>query len=352
MNRRVVVASVRQAAILLSGLLILAGSQLAVAMPESGDGAGQTPRDPSRPVPVCEPSSLDSPYIPVDSWVYPAVFRLYGMGYIDSVYLGMRPWTRASVDHMLEEAGARIEDAQDYSDAVSDEAQAIYEALDREINPDMQGPCRVFKGKTRVESVYSASRAISGTPLRDSFHFGQTIVNDYGRPYANGFNNYSGASGYASAGRFVLYARGEFQAAPSATGYSQAWRTNFLRQIRFPSSIPQPDFLTIKPPFRWGPSPMPPASAGLRPTSPRMCSTTKSPSASRTTGSGPASAQAWPTQTMPRISTPSASTGSSHFTFRGSPSSPARFATNSSSAGFMVTPIFPILLIRDQTNSM
>ena len=44
MNRRVVVASVRQAAILLSGLLILAGSQLAVAMPESGDGAGQTPR--------------------------------------------------------------------------------------------------------------------------------------------------------------------------------------------------------------------------------------------------------------------------------------------------------------------
>ena len=172
MNRRVVVASVRQAAILLSGLLILAGSQLAVAMPESGDGAGQTPRDPSRPVPVCEPSSLDSPYIPVDSWVYPAVFRLYGMGYIDSVYLGMRPWTRASVDHMLEEAGARIEDAQDYSDAVSDEAQAIYEALDREINPDMQGPCRVFKGKTRVESVYSASRAISGTPLRDSFHLG------------------------------------------------------------------------------------------------------------------------------------------------------------------------------------
>ena len=220
MNRRVVVASVRQAAILLSGLLILAGSQLAVAMPESGDGAGQTPRDPSRPVPVCEPSSLDSPYIPVDSWVYPAVFRLYGMGYIDSVYLGMRPWTRASVDHMLEEAGARIEDAQDYSDAVSDEAQAIYEALDREINPDMQGPCRVFKGKTRVESVYSASRAISGTPLRDSFHLGQTIVNDYGRPYANGFNNYSGASGYASAGRFVLYARGEFQGAPSATGYS------------------------------------------------------------------------------------------------------------------------------------
>jgi hypothetical protein len=65
-------------------------------------------------------------------------------------------------------------------------------------------------------------RGISGTPLRDSFHLGSTIINDYGRPYENGFNNYSGASGYAAAGRFTLYARGEFQGAPSAAGYSQS----------------------------------------------------------------------------------------------------------------------------------
>ncbi|WP_369294449.1 capsule assembly Wzi family protein, partial [Klebsiella pneumoniae] len=66
------------------------------------------------------------------------------------------------------------------------------------------------------------ARAISGTPLRDSFHLGQTIVNDYGRPYANGFNNYSGASGYATAGPFLVYARAEFQGAPSMAGYSTA----------------------------------------------------------------------------------------------------------------------------------
>jgi hypothetical protein len=69
--------------------------------------------------------------------------------------------------------------------------------------------------------VYTVARGISGTPLRDSYHLGSTIINDYGRPYENGFNNYSGASGYASAGRFVFYIRGEFEAAPSATGYSQ-----------------------------------------------------------------------------------------------------------------------------------
>jgi hypothetical protein len=74
----------------------------------------------------------------------------------------------------------------------------------------------------RIESTYSVVRAISGTPLRDSFHLGSTIVNDYGRPYENGFNNYSGLSGYATAGRFTLYARGEFQGAPSAAGYSAA----------------------------------------------------------------------------------------------------------------------------------
>ena len=64
---------------------------------------------------------------------------------------------------------------------------------------------------------------------------GSTIVNDYGRPYANGFNNYSGASGYASAGRFVLYARGEFQGAPSATGYSHglAQKLSQIDQIPF-----------------------------------------------------------------------------------------------------------------------
>jgi hypothetical protein len=221
-SHRAAIASVFSSAILLAGLVIFAPGQLAAETRGSGDGAAQTVPDAGRPVPVCEPASLDSPYIPVDSWIYPAVLRLYGLGYIDTVYLGMRPWTRASVERMLEEAAARIEDAQDYADATADEAQQLYDALDRELHPDMQGPCRVFKGKVRIESVYSVARGISGTPLHDSFHLGQTVINDYGRPYENGFSNYTGASGYASAGRFLIYVRGEFQGAPSVSGYSPA----------------------------------------------------------------------------------------------------------------------------------
>jgi hypothetical protein len=167
---------------------------------------------------TCPAASLGSPYIPVDSWVYPAVLRLYSLGFVDEVFLGMRPWTRAAVSHMVETAATHIEDAG--AGPASDEAQGIYEALKHELRSDAEGPCLKHQGRSRVESVYTTARGISGTPLRDSFHLGSTIINDYGRPYQNGFNNYSGASGYASAGRFLLYARGEFEAAPSATGYS------------------------------------------------------------------------------------------------------------------------------------
>ena len=197
-------------------LFAIAGSSQ-IAAAEDG---GSVPAQGQAPVSVCEPATLGSPYIPVDSWVYPTVFRLYSLGFLDHVFLGMRPWTRASVTHMLENAADHIQDAD--PGPMTDQAQELYDALAHELRYDMAGPCGSLKGNTRVESVYSVFRGISGTPLRDSFHLGSTIINDYGRPYENGFNNYSGASGYASAGRFTLYARGEFQGALSGAGYSSS----------------------------------------------------------------------------------------------------------------------------------
>ena len=172
--------------------------------------------------PACESSTQGSPYIPVDSWVYPAVLRLYSLGYVDHVYLGMRPWTRVSLSNMLQDIDAQIEDANTYGVTTTGEAQDIYVALSHFLHYDTGMQCMTHQGNSYIESVYSVARAISGTPLRDSYHLGSTIINDYGRPYQSGFNDYSGASGYAAAGRFVFYARGEFEAAPSATGYSQA----------------------------------------------------------------------------------------------------------------------------------
>lgn len=209
-------------AVLMVGFILASrGFLFAGPLPVPAGGSQAVPSA-SAPASTCNPAVLGSPFIPVDSWVYPAMTRLYSLGYVDSAFLGLRPWTRASIMHMLEEAGDLIEDGEAAGDPGAAEAREIYDALNRELHYDMEGPCGPHEGGTRIESVYTIARGISGPSLRDSFHLGSTIINDYGRPYQNGFNNYSGVSGYATAGRFALYVRAEFQGAPSATGYSVA----------------------------------------------------------------------------------------------------------------------------------
>lgn len=158
-----------------------------------------------------------SAYVPLDSWIYPAMDRLHGLGYVDTAYLGMRPWTRLSIAHMLEQSADPIQ-----SEAGDDEARTIYLAVLREVKPDLDRTTELHQPHAALESIYVDIRGIGGTTLRDSFHLGQTIVNDYGRPYEGGFNNYTGFSARAEAGRFSLYFRGESQHAPSAAGYSTA----------------------------------------------------------------------------------------------------------------------------------
>ena len=157
---------------------------------------------------------MSSTYIPLDSWIYPAVMRLYGLGFVDTVFLGMRPWTRMSVAHMLDLSSDRI------TGSTSDEAIDIYTALERDLQPDMRIPLDQRYGRVLLESVYQGFMGIAGTPLRDSFHLGQTDVNDFGRPYASGLNSYTGFSARGHYGMFSIYFRGEFQHAPSWEGYS------------------------------------------------------------------------------------------------------------------------------------
>jgi hypothetical protein len=201
---------------------------VAAQLPGASQDASLRSPTPVSATDACEAGSAGSPYIPVDSWIYPAVLRLYSLGFVDTVYLGMRPWTRSSVSNLLDEVGSRIEDYD--AGPATDEATRIYTALTRELRYNPQASCQGPEDKMRVESIYSVARGISGTPLRDSYHLGSTVVNDYGRPYQSGFNNYTGVSGYASAGRFLLHLRGEFHAAPSAAGYSNALAQTLANQ--------------------------------------------------------------------------------------------------------------------------
>jgi hypothetical protein len=184
---------------------------------------------------------VSSSYIPLDSWIYPAVMRLYGMGFVDTVFLGMRPWTRLSVAHMLEQSGDRI------TDSTNDEAIDIYTALERDLQPDMRIPLDQKFGRLGIDSVYERVMGIGGTPLRDSFHLGQTDINDFGRPYASGFNSYTGLSARGHYGMFSIYFRGEFQHAPSWEGYNLDLSETLATIDDFDTftSVPLPDNATI-----------------------------------------------------------------------------------------------------------
>lgn len=169
-----------------------------------------------------------STYIPVDSWVYPAMTRLYSMGFLDTMFLGMRPWTRRSALHMLQESQSAIVNSN------NEEAQDILAKLLTEFDAEVPSGTRTRGAVYGLKSVYTRFMGIGGTPLRDSFHLGQTINNDYGRPYQEGFNNITGLSTVNELGRFSLYVRGEYQHSPSAAGYSQA----LARQLSISDSIP------------------------------------------------------------------------------------------------------------------
>ena len=155
-----------------------------------------------------------STYIPVDSWIYPEMMRLYSMGYVDTMFLGMKPWTRRSVLHMLQASEDDIL-GEDNTEAQEILASMLDELRD-EVPTNQEARGRVFG----LYSGYTRLMGIAGTPLRDSYHIGQTLVNDYGRPYQSGFNNVTGFSTVNEWSRFSFHLRGEYQHSPSAAGYS------------------------------------------------------------------------------------------------------------------------------------
>jgi membrane-associated phospholipid phosphatase len=189
--------------------------------PELGGSDWQTYAESREESPSRGPStSAGSPFVELDSWVYPAIMQLAALGYIHSAFLGARPWTRIECANLVDEAGDAIRADQ----SASAEADQLYAALASEFASELEGSGDGRTVSVHAESAYAQAMVINGQPLNDSYHFGQTIINNYGRPYQEGFNTYDGFSDYATAGRFTLYVRGEYQYAPSAPAYSLAAR--------------------------------------------------------------------------------------------------------------------------------
>jgi hypothetical protein len=155
------------------------------------------------------PNYMASPYVPLDSWIYPALQRLIALGHMQSNMLGMRPWTRMACAQMLEDAGDKLQNDE------AGEAGKIYRALASEFATEIARLDGAANVGARLDSVYTRATEISGTPLRDSFNFGQTIINDYGRPYWKGFNNITGVAADAEVGPVAFSFQGEYQHAPA-----------------------------------------------------------------------------------------------------------------------------------------
>jgi Capsule assembly protein Wzi/PAP2 superfamily len=156
--------------------------------------------------------NMGSPYVPLDSWIYPALDRLTALGYIHSGFADMRPWTRMECARQVEEASDRVTE----DNAEENEATRLFEALQKEFAREVNLLGGGDNAELRLESVYTRGTEIVGKPLTDGDHFGQTVINDYGRPYEQGFNDVSGMSGWATDGPFAIYVRGEYQHSPSA----------------------------------------------------------------------------------------------------------------------------------------
>jgi hypothetical protein len=159
--------------------------------------------------------NMGSPYVPLDSWVYPAMDRLIALGYIKSAIVDMRPWTRFECARLVNEAAEQLGDAEAGD---SSQAARVYRALATEFSEDLKRMDGGDNTRVQLESAYTRVTGISGQPLQQGYHydFAQTVINDFGRPYEEGFNNVTGFSAWATESRFVVYANGELQYSPSA----------------------------------------------------------------------------------------------------------------------------------------
>src|SRR5437016_10025211 len=112
---------------------------------------------------------------------------------------------------MLEEAEQRSGD----EDEQGGEAPRIYSELSKELSDETNRLNGADNVGASLDSVYVRTTNISGPPLRDGYHFGQTIINDYGRPYGEGFNAVAGLTAHAEVGPLSVSIHGEYQYAPA-----------------------------------------------------------------------------------------------------------------------------------------
>ena len=182
-----------------------------------------------------DPDTIGSTNVPMDSWIYPALERLFTMGFIPGQSIAIRPWTRQECLRQLRLAEDLAERPNRFSPSLLAEAHRMMTDLHHELEDEP-----VSYAALSLESVYTRFGTIAGPALNDSFHFGQTWWNDFGRPQGRGSNFIGGFSTRAHYGRLFFYYRPELQHSPGNPAESAETNAliNTLDRIQ-PDSDPQ-----------------------------------------------------------------------------------------------------------------
>jgi Capsule assembly protein Wzi len=162
----------------------------------------------------CDTSNMASTYVPIESWIYPAIERLAMAGYVQTAFAGLRPWTRMESARLVAEAQEQLVDQQnnlDSGEEVDEQMHSLIKDLAGEFAVELRQRDGECNRQAAIDSIDWRSTAIAGAPLTDGYHFAQTLTNDYGRPYGSGANIYTGISGRAAFGSFASYVRVELQ---------------------------------------------------------------------------------------------------------------------------------------------
>jgi membrane-associated phospholipid phosphatase len=211
------------------------------ALQQSVDGLPPDPISNRRPIPYDpDPDTLGSTNVPMDSWIYPALERLGSMGLIPTQNMGIRPWTRQECLRQLRQAEELADRPDGFSAGLIAEAHRLMTDLHHELADEP-----VSYMSLSLESVYARPGTIAGPALADSFHFGQTWWNDFGRPLGRGTSFIGGLSYRAHYGRVFFYDRQELQHSPGNPAESPEINALINQLDRDPTGNGDPTILPI-----------------------------------------------------------------------------------------------------------
>ena len=93
---------------------------------------------------------MASTYVPLDSWVYSAFDRLAALGYVQTDFVALRPWTRMECARLVVEAEDRAADGDQIP-----KAAALYRSLSTEFALELRQEEGAANSGMQIESIYS-----------------------------------------------------------------------------------------------------------------------------------------------------------------------------------------------------